>query len=310
MALENQGGTPNPDGQSGAGAGQQSGQQSTGTGPTSGAGNSGGQPSGQATGAGSGQQAPRQFTYTEDRTDWTPRHRLNEESGKRTKAEQERDAAKAQLELTNKRLQIAMGLEPQDPKAAEAAEVEDVLRGMLKKMYPGIDVLQNLNQEQLNKVLRAAEVATSTSEQQMNQHTATVYESLETETARSLGVDKLTVKQTDQIRRAYVAEAEACMAAREQAAELGQPYDARNDFMARHLRRDPSLIKEFVSGYLNEWFTPAKRTVTAQQVRQGRRAVPNGGRSQDLTISNTPVGNLDNKEDFKKALLAARAAGG
>jgi hypothetical protein len=70
------------------------------------------------------------------------------------------------------------------------------------------------------------------------------------------------------------------------------------------------LVKEFVTNYLNEWFTPAKRTVTAQQVRRGNRPVPGGGRSKDLTISNQPVGNLDNKDDFKKALLAARNAGG
>ncbi len=113
MALENNGGTPNPGSVSGAGDGIAGGQPNTGTGPIS-----GGNPPAQGT------QAARKFEYNEDRTDWTPRHRLNEESGKRTAAEQRVAALEAQLASEQKRTRALAGVEPTDPKAAEQQEVD------------------------------------------------------------------------------------------------------------------------------------------------------------------------------------------
>ncbi len=305
MALENQGGTPNPDGQSGAGAGQAQGtQQTSATGPTpSGAAAQSGQSQGQT-------QQARRFEYNEDRTDWLPRHRLNEESGKRQAAEQKAAQLEVALETERRRIQALTGAVPSDPKQAEKDEVKTAITGILTELGLDIDTLKSLNKGQLQTVLQAAEQARATAESTWQQHTEAAYTSLEEETARGIGVEALTPKQVAQIRRAYAAEAEQCLAERKYAQENGLSYDPRNDFMARHLRRDPSLIKEFVKGYLDEWYQPARRSVTAQQVRQGRRVVPNGGRSQDLTVSNQPIGNLDNKDDFKKALLAARNAGG
>lgn len=297
MALENTGGTPNPGEQSGAGDNNQSGTQNTGTGPTSGANQQGG-------------NQPKVFTYNEDRTDWTPRHRLNEESGKRQQAEQRIAAIQAELEQERRRVQALTGVTPQDPKTAEANEVKQVLSGLLQEMGLDLDTLKTLTKDEISQIRQAAAAAASNSEHTWNRHTQTAFDGVAAAAAKLIGVQKLSAKQIDNIRRAYVAEADACMAQRENAQRFGQHYDASNDFMSRHLAGDPTLFEEFAKAYVEEWATPIRRTVTAQTVRRGNRPVPSGSRTQDLTISNQPVGDLSDNNNFKKQLLAARAQNG
>src|SRR5687767_7720335 len=54
--------------------------------------------------------AEKTFSFKEDRSDWIPRTRLNEESGKRTKLEQQVTALNERLEMEQRRVRAAMGL--------------------------------------------------------------------------------------------------------------------------------------------------------------------------------------------------------
>lgn len=296
--AEQTGGATNPDGQqqSGAGGGQSQQQQQT---------PSGGGQQQQQPGSGSGEKT---FSFKEDRTDWTPRHRLNEESTKRTAAEKERDDYKAKLEAAEKRTRIALGVEEVDAKTKDAEEIRNAIYALI----PEIGALKGLTQDQLQEVLEAARVARTSASATWERHTSSVLDLLDTEASDSMKVEKLTPTQQTRLRRAYRDEVMGAMQERQVALERGerQTLDTTgqdNDLVARHERGDKALIKGFVKAYLADWYEPARRSVSAQLERRNR-PVPRGERTiLPLTQGEKKVDLTDNNE-FKKALIAARGS--
>lgn len=256
-------------------------------------------------GTGTGEKT---FSFKEDRTDWTPRHRLNEESTKRTAAEKERDDYKAKLEAAEKRTRIALGVEEVDAKTKDAEEI----RNAIYDLIPEIGALKGLTQDQLQEVLEAARVARTSASATWERHTSSVLDLLDTEASDSMKVEKLTPTQQTRLRRAYRDEVMGAMQERQVALERGerQTLDTTgqdNDLVARHERGDKSLIKEFVKAYLADWYEPARRSVSAQLERRNR-PLPRGERTiLPLTQGEKKVDLTDNNE-FKKALIAARGS--
>jgi hypothetical protein len=288
--------------------------------------NPGGQPNGQSDGQqqqqqqqpvvpnpnGGGQQqqqAEKTYSYKEDRTDWVPRHRLNESTSGKTKAEQERDAARTELELERKRVAALSGVTPQDPKAAEQGAIRDAIL----QLVPEIGLLKGMTREQLQEILDAAQTARQSSQATWERHANTMLNDLDGEAAKSLGADKLTPTQQGRIRGAYREEAMQALQVRRDAVEAGERRSMEtvasdNDFVARHERGDKTLIKDFVKGFLDDFYEPARKQVTAQQARRQFRPTPRGERVRTpLTQGAQPV-DLNNEGEFKKALLAARGA--
>lgn len=261
-----------------------------------------------ATGAtGTGEKV---YTYKEDRTDWTPRHRLNEVSGKLTVTEQRALKAEQELESERKRTRALAGLEPVDAKKQETEELRSILTGM----FPQLKTLEGLTAEQLQEVMEAARTARSTSQQTWERHAITMLTDLDTEAATALDVDKLSPTQQRNLRRAYSAAASEALAERQAQMEQGtrrslDTINSDKDFIARHEQGDKTLVKEFVKAFLGDWFEPARRSVTAQQARRNMRPVPRGERTRVLPASGATKVDLNNETDFKKALLAARGSG-
>lgn len=279
------GGNPNPNPSSGAPADKGVG----GTGGTGGTGNAG-------------------FTFKEDRSDWVPRHRLNETSGKLTAAETRAIKAETDLAAEQRRTRALAGVEPQDPKAAEAESI----RGVLQDMFPQLKALEGLTKDQLQEVMEAAQSARHTSQASWQRHTVGVLGDLDAEAATTLGVDKLTATQQARLRQAYREEALQASAVRQQAVKRGErdvmeTLSTDNDFIARHERADKTLIKEFVKAYLDDWYEPARRSVTAAQARRFR-PLPKGERTRQSLTQGAAKVDLNNEGEFKKALLAARGA--
>ena len=106
------------------------------------------------------------FTFKEDRTDWVPRTRLNDESGKRTKLEQKVEELTKQQELNDKRLRLAMGLEVPSKDEQDLQE----MREALYKINPKLKLLDQLDEEQLSRLLEAADSANSTTRAQWERH--------------------------------------------------------------------------------------------------------------------------------------------
>lgn len=293
-------GTQNPDGQQ-----SQSGQ----NGDTTTQNRNGGNPA-DTNGGGQGgqnnqQQQPRKFEYSEDRSDWAPRHRLNEESGKRTKAEERAAAAEARAEAAEKRVKALAGVET--PGADEVEEQQ--VRERLYKMFPQMQALEGLTAEQLQEVLAAAQGARQTTQTTWERHAETVLSDIEEQLSDALGQDKLTERQQKGVRRAYREEIAAAVAARRAAHERGDTsYDAASDALSKHERGDKAFLKTFVEEYVADWFEPAKRSVTQRTVSRLNRPVPRNERGRTITASQPPEIDYNNEDAFKKAIREARAS--
>lgn len=299
-AVENVGGAPGAATDQGAGAGNTN----SGGNPGPGAGNP------PVAGQGGGQPTEKTFSFKEDRTDWVPRTRLNEVSGKLTKYEQENLTLKQQLELSDKRTRALAGMENPDPKKLEADEI----RSAIAEMFPQLKALEGLSKDQLTQVLDAAQTARSASLATWERHALSVVEALEDRVARAMNAEKLTPTQSKSIRRAYREEAQIALHTRQQAVQNGDRESVEttaqdNDFIARHERGDKSLIEEFAKAFLDDWYEPARRAATTSMARRQMRPVPSGGRQRVPLASGQEKLNLNNKADFQKALLAARGAG-
>ncbi len=202
-------------------------------------------------------------------------------------------------------------MQPQDPKAEETESI----KAALYQMLPQLQALDGLTKEQLQEVLSAANAARSTSQASWERHATSMMNDLDAEASKVLDTDKLTPTQQKNLRRAYRDEALMAVEDRKRAVQRGDretldtlPSD--NDFVARHERGDKTLLKEFVTTFLNDWFEPARRSVTANQARRGMRPVPRGERTRQPIVQGEAKIDYNDNTAFKKALIDARASGG
>lgn len=301
MAVENVNGAGAEGGQQPA-SGDQSQQQQQQQTPSG----SGQQP---VAGAGGGSGDNKTYSFKEDRSDWIPRQRLNEQGQKLTaaetravKAEQERDSERA-------RVRALAGVDPQDPAAAQTEEI----RTAIQAMFPQLKALESLTPEQLQEVMDAAQSARTTARATWERHSAGMLANLHEDVADQLGVEKLTPTQGARLEAAYREDALASVQARQAALQRGErrsletlPTD--QDFLARHERGDKALIAEFAKAYLEDWFTPAKRQVSAGAVQRNSRPVPRGERTRQAVTQGPPSIDYNDKTAFKAAMIAARNA--
>lgn len=260
--------------------------------------------------AGAGAGGEKTYSFKEDRSDWVPRTRLNEYSGKLTKTEERALAAETALEQERKRTRALAGLEQVDPQTAEATEI----KAALYKMMPHLEALEGLNKEQLQQVFAAAKSAQSTAAASWERHALGMLNDLDAEATDKLGVDTLTATQQKNLRRAYRDEAMQAMQERESAVRRGErdsleTLASDNDFVARHERGDKTLLKEFVKAFLDDWYEPARRSVTTQQARRQMRPIPRGERTRQPLTQGAPKIDYNDPDAFKKALIAARGSG-
>jgi hypothetical protein len=247
-------------------------------------------------------QGGGQFTYKEDRSDWVPRHRLNDNTSKYEKKIEE---------LTNQITGIrtgvgrAFGFEKADPQA----EQQEQIKTALLQVFPNLKALESMTPEKIQELMESAEGARSTTQAHWERHATSMLTTLESQVTEALGVENLTPTQQKNLRRAYREEARDCLNARNAAAQSGAAYDASNDFLARHERGDQSLLKEFAKSYLNDWFEPARRRATADVTRRQGRPVPKGERARTMIAGGPPKIDYNDPNAFKKALLAARGGG-
>lgn len=246
--------------------------------------------------------AEKVYTFKEDRTDWTPRTRLNEESRKRQEAEARIAAIESELEKERARVRAALGIEtkPKDEQDAEAIRAE-----ILKLVKP--EDIVGMTREELEELRNEARAAKATSQAQWERHAGNMIDQVAEQVAKAIGATELTPRQMRRLQSAYRDEATAAYRARQRAAQTGDTYDDRNDFLARHERGDQKLIAEFAKEFVGDWFEPAKRSAQAA-LQRGQRVVPRGERDRALTTTKTPEIDYNDPAAFKKAMAEARAA--
>jgi len=253
--------------------------------------------------------ADKTFSFKEDRTDWIPPHRLSETSRKAQEAEQRAQQLQQQLETEQKRVRAAMGIDPKDPKAEEATQVREALKGVLTELGLDLDALKGLTKAQVQQLLAGSEQATSASNMLYERHRDEMFDKVEDGIQSKLGVEKLSDRQVNAIRTAYAQQCAASYQTRERLVAQGRENEIdENDFIGRHLKGDPALVKEFVEEFLNDWYEPARRNVSQSVVRRQSRPVPSGGRGETVVTKVPEIDFSDNKK-FSDALLAARRSG-
>lgn len=296
-ANENVGGqNPGSNEQPGAGSGQPSGT----TQP-----NGGGQApvSGQPSGGTQGNGQPQQYTYKEDRSDWVPRTRLNEQ---RDGYEEKFKKLQQQIDDTTGRVKKAFGIESPSPEDQET----EAVKAAILKIFPGLAHLGSLSKEQLDEVLDSARAARQTTVQSWERHATTMIDGVAQRIAKSFGMEKLTDRQLGRIKREYREAASASYQARVEAAERrDNTYDFRNDFLARHERGDQTLVEEFVKDFLEDFYEPARRSASAELTRRNR-PLPSGDRTRTPVTSKTPEIDYNDDNAFGKALAEARNSRG
>lgn len=249
----------------------------------------------------------KSYSFKEDRSDWIPRTRLNEESGKRTKLETELAQARAAVELNEKRLRIAMGLEVVPKEDQEAAEIREALY----KANPKLKLLDRLDEDTIERILGAAESATTATQAQWARHRDGMLSNLEEEAADLLGVEKLSEPQTKRLQRAFREEAREQAQARAKAEQnQDATYDFDNDFVSRYERGDKKLLQEFAKSFIDEWGIPARRQANASAFDRNNRPVPRGGRVRTPLTQGPPKIDYNDDDAFTKAMIAARNGGG
>lgn len=261
--------------------------------------------------AGSGAPAEKSYSFKEDRTDWIPPHRLSETARARQAAEQKAQELEQALEVERKRVRAALGVDPKDPKAEEATEMREALKGILTELGLDLDALKGLNKQQVQALLQGSEHATAAANTLYDRHRDEMFDKVEGEIRGKLRLDKLTPRQIEQVRSAYAQRCAESYQTRERLIQQGRENEIDdNDFIGRHLKSDPALVTEFVADFLGDWYEPARRTVSQGVVRRQGRPVPSGGRSGEPVVTKVPEIDFNDANAFGKALVEARKAGG
>ena len=193
---------------------------------------------------------------------------------------------------------------------AEDAETQE-LRAALAKAFPRLAHLAyEMSDEQFGKFLGLADHADAleqTTNWQWERHSQTMIDSVHAEVQKALG-GELSDRQKKRIARAYADEAGA-----------GNPLDGNGNplnitqeqvkFLQRHNAGDKTLVAEFVKQWLDDWYEPARRAVTATEVGRQKR-VPSGRDRSIGTQQKKPLDFKDEKAVADAMVESFRSHGG
>jgi hypothetical protein len=200
----------------------------------------------------------KKFEYTEDRTDWVPRHRLGEVSTRAQRLE-------AELALERRRIQALTGVTPADPQAGERAE----LAKALGEIHPALGKIMSLDEAKLTQLLGFIDhipAVTATIDQYWNRNTQTTLDAVVT-AFEGKGV-KISLDDADDaevVRGALVNWVRA---------------DRTGKRESRFEGNDPKLLDEFVGYFYGRFGAPGQVTATTSTARETdtiRRTLPKVG---------------------------------
>ena len=166
--------------------------------------------------------------------------------------------------------EAVIGERPEDTEARE-------IRERFYQLFPWARHFES--PELIERMLGVAEQADSLQETTLaswTRHGRTMLDSVEAKIAEKVG-GKLSDRQKKQIARYYVGEAET-----------------NPEILQRHENGDPTLVDEIASQIVEDWFEPARRSVTATEVERTNRRLPRGG---DRSVGTTGKKKLDFKDE-------------
>lgn len=209
---------------------------------------------------------------------------LNEtkkEREQRQKLEKQVQELQSNFDRERKRIKLMLADEPQSEEEQETAAI----RAQFAKVFPH---LAKLTDEQVQKILTATEETGNAREvidHTWQQHARRMVDSVVEGISEEAG--DLSPRQRQKVVSLFISTIESNP-------ELGERYK----------KGDPTLIKEFVAEYVEDFVTPAKRSATNAEVNRFR-PVPRGG---DRNVRNTPPAakiDFSNEKAVEDAMVAS-----
>jgi hypothetical protein len=207
---------------------------------------------------------------------------LKREREARQKFETERNQFQTELAAEKRRVQALAGVTPAAPGEAEADEV----RQRFAALYPHLGGLTAEEIAEYREMAAERQSLRQTTDHVWAKHAKSMVNDVFKEVSSAYGGD-LTEKQKDNLTKAYVLRAQA------------DP-----EFLQRHEDGDPKLAGEFAKEWVETWFEPARRKITATEVGQLRR-VP-GGKDRSIMNSGEKKINVSNNDEVMDLLVAGR----
>jgi uncharacterized protein YeeX (DUF496 family) len=242
---------------------------------------------------GTGQGNPgKQFTYNEDRTDWIPRHRLNEVSRKAQDYERQLQEAQRRIEA----LAGVSGRSQQDPQLEEVREA-------FKNTFPHLAKLDDRRIDRLLKLAEQSDQIEETTNHYWRSQGQKMTDALAGKLAEELGVEQLSPRQKSRFQEFYVNTLNRDFA-RSQAE--GRP----SELLKRHEAGDQTLIEELAKEFVEDFVEPVRRRATAANVNRVNTRVPNGRPASNVSTNSKPKIDFTNEQAVEDAAVAAFAANG
>ena len=171
------------------------------------------------------------------------------------------------LEAERRRVRALAGVETLSPEDAEA----QAIRERFAQIYPELAGLTAEDITALRELRTSKQDIDTAVRNHWDRHVASVTSQLEDLVADAIGVD-LTDRQKRNLLAAYA-------------------HQVQNDpeFAEAYERGDKAHLEQFVKDFVDDWFKPAQRRVTANELDRQRR-VPSG---RDRSVAQQPEKKID-----------------
>lgn len=199
---------------------------------------------------------------------------------------------KARQAVEERLKQLEAGQQQRDQRLREAITGEtaidpeiQAIRDQFAQIFPG---LAKLTDEQIDKLVNFTERSDdleATADHYWSQQGQSMLSGIEQGVLDKLGGDKLSDRQIKAIHRFYVGEVEN-----------------DRELLHRHMAGDPKLVEEIVTAVLEDWYEPARRSLTATEVERAGKKVP-AGRGGHVLTSNKPTIDVNDPKQFAAALV-------
>jgi membrane-associated HD superfamily phosphohydrolase len=196
-------------------------------------------------------------------------------------------AAKAEVEAERRRVQALAGVTPK----SQADQDDEAIKAAFAQKFPHLAGLTEEDVKAMREMREQQKTILANTEQQWKRHNQNVVNELKTLVSKEIG-GTLTERQTNKLVAAYVAAAEA-----------------DEQFLQRHQNGDPELLKEFAAEWVEDFFEPARRKVTQQEV-QRQRVVPSGKDRGIVTHGEKKIDVNDSKAVEDMLVKSFREKGG
>lgn len=245
-----------------------------------------------------GRPDPAKQTPGDDRRDRGVLADLQKERKTRQALEQRLREQETVLAEERRRIQALAGVAPKTQDEVDAEEV----RAQFAQLYPDLAGLTPEEIQEFRESIADRRALQETTKHYWKTHGQAMINKVVSAVATELGGEnsELTDRQKKNLVAAYVRAAEESVAVDPRTGEMV----GDGAFMQRHEAGDEGLIREFAKAWIDDWFEPARRKVTANMVNRADRRVPSGRAGGPVT-SGKPKVDFKNEKAVEDAAVTA-----